>query len=115
MLVAIAPCPFESRGASKQCLREKQFNLSSLSAIFTLMNETAKILRRGFLLEYVTLGPNVVGVAVVLYTALQPRTVALAASVLAGLALTALFGFWWADPLAGLLIVFYGFKEGRHA
>jgi len=39
----------------------------------------------------------------------------LAASVLLGLALNALLGWWWADPVAGLVIVFYGFLEGRHA
>jgi divalent metal cation (Fe/Co/Zn/Cd) transporter len=39
----------------------------------------------------------------------------LAAAVLAGLALNALFGWWWADPLAGLVIVYYGVKEGLHA
>lgn len=39
----------------------------------------------------------------------------LAASVLLGLVLNALFDWWWADPLAGLVIVFYGFKEGQHA
>ena len=40
---------------------------------------------------------------------------ALAAAVLVGLALNALVGWWWADPLAGLVIVYYGIKEGRHA
>lgn len=39
----------------------------------------------------------------------------LAAAVLVGLALNALIGWWWADPLAGLVIVVYGFKEGWHA
>jgi divalent metal cation (Fe/Co/Zn/Cd) transporter len=39
----------------------------------------------------------------------------LAASVLAGIALNATFGLWWADPLAGLVIVFYGAREGTHA
>jgi divalent metal cation (Fe/Co/Zn/Cd) transporter len=39
----------------------------------------------------------------------------LAAAVLAGLLLNALFGWWWADPLAGLVIVYYGIKEGLHA
>ena len=39
----------------------------------------------------------------------------LAGSVLVGLVLNATLGWWWADPLAGLVIVFYGFKEGRHA
>lgn len=39
----------------------------------------------------------------------------LAGSVLVGLLLNSLFGWWWADPLAGLVIVFYGFVEGRHA
>jgi divalent metal cation (Fe/Co/Zn/Cd) transporter len=39
----------------------------------------------------------------------------LAGSVLVGLLLNTLLGWWRADPLAGLVIVFYGFKEGRHA
>jgi divalent metal cation (Fe/Co/Zn/Cd) transporter len=36
----------------------------------------------------------------------------LAAAVLVGLVLNALLGWWWADPLAELVIVFYGAKEG---
>ncbi len=36
----------------------------------------------------------------------------LAAAVLAGLVLNVAFGWWWADPLARLVIVYYGFKEG---
>jgi divalent metal cation (Fe/Co/Zn/Cd) transporter len=36
----------------------------------------------------------------------------LAAAVLAGLVLNATLGWWWADPLAGLVIVFYGAREG---
>lgn len=39
----------------------------------------------------------------------------LAGSVLVGLLLNTFFGWWWADPVAGLVIVFYGFKEGWHA
>jgi divalent metal cation (Fe/Co/Zn/Cd) transporter len=39
----------------------------------------------------------------------------LAASVLLSLVLNATMGWWWADPIAALVIVFYGFKEGRHA
>jgi len=43
----------------------------------------------------------------------------LAATVLVGLILNALFGWWWADPLASLVLVYYGIKEGiearRHA
>jgi divalent metal cation (Fe/Co/Zn/Cd) transporter len=35
----------------------------------------------------------------------------LAAAVLLGLLLNGLFGWWWADPLAGLVIVYYGLKE----
>ncbi|NUN67017.1 cation transporter (plasmid) [Pseudanabaena biceps] len=38
----------------------------------------------------------------------------LAASVLIGLLLNSLLGWWWSDPLAGFVIVFYGFKEGWH-
>lgn len=37
----------------------------------------------------------------------------LATAVLIGLALNAGFGAWWADPLAGFVIVFYGLKEAR--
>ena len=37
---------------------------------------------------------------------------ALAAAVCIGLVLNALLGWWWADPLAGLVIVYYGIKEG---
>ena len=36
----------------------------------------------------------------------------LAAAVLIGLVLNAVLGWWWADPLAGLVIVYYGLKEG---
>ena len=36
----------------------------------------------------------------------------LAAAVLVGLVLNAVVGWWWADPLAGLVIVYYGAKEG---
>ncbi len=40
---------------------------------------------------------------------------ALAGAVLVGVSLNALFGWWWADPLAGLVIVYYGLTEGRAA
>ncbi|MGH2909968.1 MAG: cation transporter, partial [Solirubrobacteraceae bacterium] len=39
----------------------------------------------------------------------------LAAAVLVGLTLNAAVGWWWADPLAGLVIVFYGIREGHEA
>ena len=39
----------------------------------------------------------------------------LAGAVLVGLVLNALLGWWWADPVAGLVIVYYGAKEGLHA
>jgi len=37
----------------------------------------------------------------------------LATAVLLGLALNATLGAWWADPIAGLVIVFYGLKEAH--
>jgi divalent metal cation (Fe/Co/Zn/Cd) transporter len=37
----------------------------------------------------------------------------LAVAVLAGLAGNALFGWWWADPLAGYVLVFYAVREVR--
>ena len=39
----------------------------------------------------------------------------LAFAVLVGLALNSLAHWWWADPAAGLVIVFYGIREGMHA
>lgn len=39
----------------------------------------------------------------------------LAGAVLVGLVLNAAAGWWWADPAAGYVIVFYGIKEGRAA
>lgn len=38
----------------------------------------------------------------------------LAGAVLVGLLLNALFGWWWADPLASLVIVYYGIREAIH-
>jgi divalent metal cation (Fe/Co/Zn/Cd) transporter len=38
----------------------------------------------------------------------------LAASVLVGLTLNALFGWWWADPLSASRIVYYGLREWHH-
>jgi divalent metal cation (Fe/Co/Zn/Cd) transporter len=39
---------------------------------------------------------------------------ALAGTVLTGLALNAAAGWWWADPLAGLVIVGYAIREALH-
>ena len=36
----------------------------------------------------------------------------LAGAVLVGVALNALLGWWWADPLSGLVIVSYAMIEG---
>jgi divalent metal cation (Fe/Co/Zn/Cd) transporter len=39
----------------------------------------------------------------------------LAFAVLVGLALNASVGWWWADPMASLVIAYYGFREALHA
>jgi len=39
----------------------------------------------------------------------------LAAAVLLGLVANAALDWWWADPLAGLVIVYYSLREGRQA
>jgi divalent metal cation (Fe/Co/Zn/Cd) transporter len=39
----------------------------------------------------------------------------LAGAVLFGLVLNATLGWWWADPLAALVIVYYGIREAREA
>ena len=38
----------------------------------------------------------------------------LATSVLVGIGLNGLFGWWWADPVAGLVIVVYAIREAVH-
>ena len=40
---------------------------------------------------------------------------ALATAVLVGLSLNAALGWWWADPIAGLVIVVYALREGASA
>jgi divalent metal cation (Fe/Co/Zn/Cd) transporter len=35
--------------------------------------------------------------------------------VLIGLVLNLILGWWWADPLAALVIVYYGVREGTVA
>lgn len=40
---------------------------------------------------------------------------ALASAVLVGLSLNAALGWWWADPIAGLVIVVYALHEGVSA
>jgi divalent metal cation (Fe/Co/Zn/Cd) transporter len=37
----------------------------------------------------------------------------LAVAVLLGLTLNAALGWWWADPVAGLVIVYYAVREAR--
>jgi divalent metal cation (Fe/Co/Zn/Cd) transporter len=37
----------------------------------------------------------------------------LATAVLVGLVLNALFGWWWADPLAGYVLLYYAIREAR--
>jgi len=39
----------------------------------------------------------------------------LATAVLAGLIVNAALGWWWADPAAAFVIVYYGLREGSHA
>jgi divalent metal cation (Fe/Co/Zn/Cd) transporter len=39
----------------------------------------------------------------------------LAVAVLVGLVLNAALGWWWADPLAAFVIVYYGLREGKAA
>jgi hypothetical protein len=87
------------------------------------------VLRRGRILEGITLGWNVVGIVVLASAALAARSVALAGfgldslieigarilavAVLAGLTANAAAGRWWADPLAALVIVGYALREAR--
>jgi len=38
----------------------------------------------------------------------------LAVAVLVGIGLDSVAGWWWADPAAGLIIVYYALREARH-
>ena len=38
----------------------------------------------------------------------------LAVAVMAGISLNAAVGWWWADPAAGLVIVYYATREAHH-
>lgn len=38
----------------------------------------------------------------------------LGVAVLIGLGLNSVFGWWWADPLAAYVLVYYAAKEARH-
>ena len=39
----------------------------------------------------------------------------LSAATLVGIGANAAFGWWWADPLAGLVVVYFAVREGREA
>ncbi|GAB3584582.1 hypothetical protein GCM10027406_31230 [Leifsonia lichenia] len=39
----------------------------------------------------------------------------LSAAVLVGLLLNGFFGWWWADPIAGIVIAFFALREGVEA
>jgi len=39
----------------------------------------------------------------------------LSAATLVGVGANAAFGWWWADPLAGLVVVYFAVREGREA
>lgn len=63
-------------------------------------------------------GKKVVGAALhnpVLQTEAQVTVIdgLLAVSVLVGLVLNATIGWWWADPLAGVVIIYYAIREAR--
>ena len=38
----------------------------------------------------------------------------LSCAVLVGISLNAAVGWWWADPVAGLVIVYYAVREAHH-
>ena len=60
--------------------------------------------------------PAKVAGAFVLYgPSIAANTLASVTRVLIGVGLNAMLGWWWADPLAGLVIVYYGLTEGHTA
>ena len=39
----------------------------------------------------------------------------LSLATLIGVGANAIFGWWWADPVAGLVVVYFAIREGREA
>lgn len=39
----------------------------------------------------------------------------LSLATLVGVGANAIFGWWWADPVAGLVVVYFVIREGREA
>jgi divalent metal cation (Fe/Co/Zn/Cd) transporter len=77
--------------------------------------------RRGQWLTWATLGYNSLEGFISVSRAIHAETrqtdvcMVLSAVVLSGLALNSLLGWWWADPVAALLIVPFIAREGREA
>ena len=107
----------------------------------TSTDRAAILVGRGKVLEWITLGWNVIGVIVLAFLATAAASVALVGfgldslieisastvqvtdgrvtfiggllvvAVLFGLVLDLTLGWWWADPLAGYVIVYYATRE----
>ena len=90
----------------------------------TSIDHAAMLVGRGKALEWITLGWNLIGVIVLAFLATVAALVArvsegrvafidglLASAVLFGLVLDLTRGWWWADPLAGCVIVYYAARE----
>jgi hypothetical protein len=76
------------------------------------------LIRRGLALEWATLGWNAAGIIILAFAAVAARSVALAGFGLdslieIGLILNAAAGWWWADPAAGYVLVYYAAREVR--
>ncbi|MCK9188693.1 hypothetical protein [Acidithiobacillus sp.] len=56
----------------------KNWRIAAVASIAVMMTDTSILLRRGLLLEYITLGWNVVGTAIVIAAAIAAHAVALA-------------------------------------
>jgi divalent metal cation (Fe/Co/Zn/Cd) transporter len=90
----------------------------------TSTDRAARLVGRGKALDWITLGWNPIGVIVLAFLATVAALVArvsegrvafidglLASAVLLGLVLDLTRGWWWADPLAGCVIVYYAARE----
>lgn len=86
----------------------------------------AELLTRGLRLEYLTVGWNIVEGLIEVGAGVAAGSIALIgfgvdsfvetiSGALAGLALNALLGWWWADPIAALGIVVLLIREGKEA
>jgi divalent metal cation (Fe/Co/Zn/Cd) transporter len=127
--------PARAEAVERRALRVIGVSFLLLSAVVAVESVRSLVLRQEPEVSYAGIALTVVSLAVMPLLARRKRRVALAlgsraaeadsaqtsacawlsAVVLVGLVLNAVFGWWWADPVAALGVVAFLLKEGREA